>query len=77
MKKLISIFILPCTIIICSWGQSKKKEQSEDRVQFVFNSNMPDNLRDFYEQEKIRTTYKINRDLNPFYLRGDFDGDKK
>lgn len=43
----------------------------------MFDSNLPDNLRDFYEQEKIRTNYKINRDLNPFYLRGDFDGDKK
>ena len=38
---------------------------------------MPDELRDFYDQENIRTTYKINKDLNPFYLRGDFDGDKK
>jgi hypothetical protein len=34
-------------------------------------------LYNFYNQEKIRRAYKINRDLNPFYLRGDFDGDKK
>ena len=25
----------------------------------------------------IKTNYKINKDLNPFYLRGDFNGDKK
>ncbi len=60
---------------ISGWGQSR--EEQADYISLVWNSNMPDDLRDFFDQEKIRTTYKINKDLNPFYLRGDFDGDKK
>jgi hypothetical protein len=60
-----------------SWGQTKEQKEKEDRLQFVFASNLPDILYKFYNQDKILTNYKINRDLNPFYLRGDFDGDKK
>lgn len=46
-------------------------------IQFAFESNLPDNLLDFYKQEQINKVYTINRDLNPFYLRGDFNGDKE
>ena len=73
MRKLAIAFILTTTIY--SWGQSSK-EQS-DYINLVWSSNMPDDLRYFYNQEKIQTAYKINKNLNPFYLRGDFDGDKK
>ncbi|MFZ6009796.1 MAG: hypothetical protein ACOYXT_05550 [Bacteroidota bacterium] len=76
MKIRTTILILTIATITC-WGQTKEEKEKEDRVQFVFDSNLPDNLHDFFNQEKIRTTYKINRDLNPFYLRGDFDGDTK
>jgi hypothetical protein len=62
---------------IYGWGQSREDQERADYINLVWSSNMPDDLRDFYDQEKIRTTYKINKDLNPFYLRGDFDGDKK
>lgn len=75
MKRL-TIALILATSIYAS-GQSVEERQRADYVILVWNSNMPDELRDFYEQEKIRTTYKINKDLNPFYLRGDFDGDKK
>jgi hypothetical protein len=76
MKTRTTILILTFATITC-WGQTKEEKEKEERLQFVFDSNLPDNLYDFYNQEKIRTTYKINRDFNPFYLRGDFDGDKK
>lgn len=38
---------------------------------------IPEELGNFYNQEKIRLSFDINTSLNPFYLRGDFDGDKK
>ena len=76
MKRPTTILILTLATIAC-WGQTKEQKEKEDRIQFVFDSNLPDDLYDFYNQEKIRTTFKINRDLNPFYLRGDFNGDKK
>jgi hypothetical protein len=76
MKRRTIILILTLSTIAC-WGQTKEQKEKEDRIKFVFDSNLPDDLYDFYNQEKIRTTYKINRDLNPFYLRGDFNGDKK
>src|SRR5690606_4874337 len=76
MIRLTTILILT-TATITSWGQTKEQKENESYLQFVFESNLPDNLYHFYNQDKIRTTYKINRDLNPFYLRGDFDGDGK
>jgi hypothetical protein len=76
MKRWTTILILTLATIAC-WGQTKEQKEKEDRIGFVFDSNLPDDLYDFYNQEEIRTTYKINRDLNPFYLRGDFNGDKK
>jgi len=75
MKRLTIIFLTSATI--ACWGQTNEQKEKEDQIQFVFNSNLPDNLYDFYRQEKIKTAYKINRDINPFYLRGDFNGDKK
>jgi hypothetical protein len=38
---------------------------------------LPDDLSKFYAQENIRSLFDINTSLNPFYLRGDFDGDKR
>lgn len=76
MTRLTTILILTTATLTCL-GQKKEEKEKEERLQFVFDSNLPDNLYDFYNQEKIRTNYKINRDLNPFYLRGDFDGNKK
>ena len=68
--KLIIIFIglLPSMIL---FGQSK------DENNFVFESNLPDDLHQHYDEANVRTAYAIRTDLNPFYLRGDFDGDKK
>jgi hypothetical protein len=76
MKRRTTILILTFATIGC-WGQSEEQKENEGRIQFVFDSNLPDDLYDLYNQEKIRTTYKINRGLNPFYLRGDFNGDEK
>jgi hypothetical protein len=75
MKRLRTILILTLATITC-WGQTKEEKRTEDRLQFVFESNLPEELRDFCNHEKIKSTFKINRDLNPFYLRGDFNGDK-
>ncbi|MFM7855220.1 MAG: hypothetical protein ACKO96_25640 [Flammeovirgaceae bacterium] len=38
---------------------------------------LPEDLKGFYEQEKIKSLFELNTVMNPFYLRGDFDGDKK
>lgn len=38
---------------------------------------LPEDLQKFYEQEKIKSSFEINAMMNPFYLRGDFDGDQK
>jgi hypothetical protein len=76
MKKRTTILLLTIATITC-WGQTKEQKEKENYLKFVFESNLPDNLYHFYNQEKIRTTYKINQEINPFYLRGDFDGDKK
>lgn len=51
--------------------------QSSAATKFVFESNLPDELFTFVTQAKFQTTYEIRTDLNPFYLRGDFDGDNK
>ena len=76
MKRLTIILVFSIATITC-WGQTNELKEKEDQTQFVFDSNLPDNLYDFYRQEKIKNVFKVNRDLNPFYLRGDFDGDKK
>ena len=44
-------------------------------MNFVFEANLPEEIYHFYDQKEIRTVYAIRTDLNPFYLRGDFDGD--
>jgi len=48
-------------IVITSWAQ---------------NLYLPEDIQIFYNQEKIKSSFEINA-MNPFYLRGDFDGDKK
>ena len=75
MKRLTTILILTYSTIAC--GQTSEEKERADYIQLVWNENMPDDLFDFYKQENIKSTYKINRDLNPFYLRVDFNGDKK
>jgi len=76
MKRQTTILIFTIATITC-WAQTKEQKEKENQFEFVFNSNLPDNLFNFYNQESIRKIYTINRDINPFYLRGDFDGDKK
>jgi hypothetical protein len=41
------------------------------------NPYLPEDLKSFCEQDKIKSLFEINTVMNPFYLRGDFDGDKK
>ena len=71
MKKLIAILIITPAI---AWGQTTERQQHDD---LVWDQNLPEELRSFFNKEQIRTTYEINKGLNPLYLRGDFDGDKK
>jgi hypothetical protein len=71
MIRILTILIL--TIPTMVLGQS----DDEQYKFFVFESNLPDEIYHFYRQGKIKTIYSIRTDLNPFYLRGDFDGDKK
>ncbi len=71
MIKILTVLIL--TIPTIGLGQG----DDEQYTSFVFESNMPDEIYHFYNQEKVKSIYSIRTDLNPFYLRGDFDGDKK
>jgi hypothetical protein len=68
-RLLIAFLLLTPTIAL---GQ-----ESDDYKIFVFESNLPDELNHFYSQEIIKNAYSIRMDLNPFFLKGDFDGDKK
>lgn len=52
------------------WAQQSKSYQD-----LLWRTNLPDALEDFFNQEKISSKYELNKDLNPFYLRGDFDRD--
>lgn len=54
-----------------AFGQGNKEYED-----FVVESSLPDDLYHFYNKENIKSIYSIRTDLNPFYLRGDFDGDK-
>jgi len=53
------------------------QRNDENYKAFVYQSNLPEEIYHFYDQANIRAIYAIRTDLNPFYLRGDFDGDKK
>lgn len=70
MKNLLTILALATPTI--AFGQADKAYQT-----FVYESNLPDEVSALYNQNKIKSIYSIRTDLNPFYLRGDFDGDKK
>jgi hypothetical protein len=39
--------------------------------------NIPRPVWERLDKEKLLSTYEISTKLNPFYLRGDFDGDRK
>lgn len=71
MIKVLKLLVLAIPTIV--FGQV---EEEQDKI-FVFESNLPEEIGLFYNQEKIKTIYSIRTDVNPFYLRGDFDGDKK
>ena len=51
--------------------------QTSEDTRFIFESNLPGQLDKFYKQDNIKKLFDINTHLNPFYLRGDFDGDKE
>ncbi len=57
--------------------QTKEEKQQDDYLKLVWDSNLAYDLNGFYNQTEIKSRYRINKELNPFYLRGDFDGDKK
>lgn len=51
--------------------------QTTEDTRFIFESNLPPRLHEFYKLNNFIKLYDINTHLNPFYLRGDFDGDKE
>src|SRR5688572_5753644 len=71
MKKLLTIIIFTIPVAVFAQGGNEQDKLS------ACEANLPGELRQLYDQEKIRSLYNIRTDLNPFYLRGDFDGDKK
>lgn len=70
MKKILAALILAIPTLACA------QANGEDHKTFVFRANLPQEMFHFYDQARIRSIYAIRTDLNPFYLRGDFDGDK-
>ena len=46
-------------------------------TQKVDYDNVPDELREAVGLGKFAETYDLDGSVNPFYLRGDFDGDGK
>ena len=72
MKRVLRILLSSLIIPLSAWSQA-----NEDYLKLVWDSHLPDDLFAFYSQEVIRSKYEINKSLNPFYLRGDFDGDKR
>ena len=64
MKSVFKILtILLLLVVQIAWGQNTE--------------NLPASLYDFYNQDKIKTKFTINKNLNPVWLIGDFDGDQK
>jgi hypothetical protein len=70
MNKILVLIILAIPIILPA------QESGENQKTFLFQANLPEEIYRFYDQPKIRSAYAIRADLNPFYLRGDFDGDQ-
>ncbi|MBI3220121.1 MAG: hypothetical protein HYZ44_11465 [Bacteroidetes bacterium] len=70
MNRLI-IFLLLLSPLLVS-GQ----DNLEQHTLFVLESSLPSDLLNLYTLEKIKGNYALRTDINPFYLRGDFDGDK-
>src|SRR5258708_32048430 len=70
MIRLLTILVLAIPTI--GFGQEKNAQ----RETFVSEANLPVELRELYYQ-KIKGNYSIRKNLNPFYIRGDFDEDKK
>ena len=50
--------------------------QDEDYEQFVLSSSLPAEIRTKF-QLHFSEDYLLNKNLNPFYLRGDFNGDQR
>jgi len=55
--------------------QVKAQGDEVQNQKFVYESNLPIEIIDLYNSKQIKSNYTIRTDLNPFYLRGDFDGD--
>jgi hypothetical protein len=73
MKQLLIIILVLSTSLV--FGQTAKEK--EENSNFIFESNLPDKLQELFRQDSIKSFYKINKEINPFYLRGDFDADGK
>lgn len=69
MKNLLTALVLMITTTL--FGQTDETYQT-----FVYESNLPDEISEYYKTA-VKFHYSIRTELNPFYLRGDFDGDKK
>ncbi len=73
MKQLLIIILVLSPILL--FGQTPKEK--EENSNFIFESNLPDKLQELFRQDSIKSFYKINKEINPFYLRGDFNADGK
>ena len=67
MPKAIIVFLL--TIIGLCFPQSDYERWRQEQ-------NIPAWIKESFSKSNLNQTYKFNFHLNPFYLRGDFNGDK-
>ncbi|MEQ9101978.1 MAG: hypothetical protein RIF40_22685 [Imperialibacter sp.] len=67
MKILLLLFLLPSFLLA----------QGDQYSQFVLSSSLPSDLSGKLSQSGFLKEYDLNVALNPFYLRGDFNGDEK
>lgn len=63
------LFVL--TLLLISWNSSQRPAQTVDV------ENIPDEILQVIGLGPFAQSYSIDGSMNPFYLRGDFDGDGK
>jgi uncharacterized alpha/beta hydrolase family protein len=69
MRNILTILIFGIQTILV--GQTNNNQE-----ELVSESNLPEQVRDFYYQEKIKNDYALRANVIQVYINGDFDGDK-
>ena len=70
----LKIFLL---FVMLSGNAIATESQVESFTWWAQKANIPDFVKDIFTKKKLDEVYDISFNLNPFYLRGDFNGDKQ